>query len=346
MPDELRSNKHRLALIIILVVAVGSFVVGILADGPDKMLQTLRHTEIRWLMIGAACMLGYWLLESSVLYLLTRRSYPQQRFSTSVTTSMIGQLFNCITPFASGGQPIQAYHMVRNGLHIGVATSVLLAKFIIYQTVLTVYSLAVLIFQFSVFSASVEGFTNLVLVGFAVNSAVVAALLVIGFFPRIAKGFFKSCALILAKVHLIKDLEKTNAAIDSETSQFHQGFADLRRNKGLLLLLSALTALQLTLFFAVPYFVCLALGVQGAAFWTVVSASAFILMISSFVPLPGASGGAEGSFYMFFNIFFRSSGSVSIAILLWRLLTFYLPIMAGAWFARGLTQQGPGRKST
>lgn len=86
---------------------------------------------------------------------------------------------------------------------------------------------------------------------------------------------------------------------------------------------------------------------------TVVASAAFILMISSFVPLPGASGGAEGSFYMFFRMFFKASGSVSVAILLWRLFTFYLPIVVGVYFARHLSsmkeqsrmEDGPPRNS-
>ena len=101
--------------------------------------------------------------------------------------------------------------------------------------------------------------------------------------------------------------------------------------------LTLLTVVQLTAFFLVPYCVLMALGVGGLSVADVVASAAFILMISSFVPLPGASGGAEGSFYVFFQMFFKSSGSVSVAILLWRMFTFYLPIVVGVAFARDLS---------
>ena len=56
-------------------------------------------------------------------------------------------------------------------------------------------------------------------------------------------------------------------------------------------------------------------------------------MISSFVPLPGAAGGAEYSFHTFFAPFFAPYGiSVNLAMLLWRLITFYFPILAGSCF--------------
>ena len=69
--------------------------------------------------------------------------------------------------------------------------------------------------------------------------------------------------------------------------------------------MAVMTTFQLTAFFLVPYCVLMALGVQGLQVGDVVASAAFILMISSFVPLPGASGGAEGSFYVFFQMFFK-----------------------------------------
>ena len=54
-------------------------------------------------------------------------------------------------------------------------------------------------------------------------------------------------------------------------------------------------------------------------------------MITSFVPLPGASGGAEISFITFFRLFFPEN-MVSMSTLFWRLITFYLPIIVGTGF--------------
>lgn len=58
-----------------------------------------------------------------------------------------------------------------------------------------------------------------------------------------------------------------------------------------------------------------------------------MLMITSFIPLPGGSGGAEAGFYLFFGMFFPQSGVIAIAILIWRIFTFYMPIVAGVIFS-------------
>ena len=341
-PKVTSRRQSRLAAVIIIGVAAASLIGAFLTDGPEAIAASLAGADRLWLAAGAGCMLFYWLIESGCLHLAAKRAFPGQRWHTSVVTSMIGQFFNCVTPFASGGQPVQAYYMARQGMPVGRAGSVLLAKFIVYQTVLALYSAAVLVFEYRNFSENIPGFMGLALLGFVVNFAVVVVLYCVGFFPRITGSFFESCLYILGRLRLVRDPEAAGRRVASEIEAFHGGFTELRREGGLLLRLSGLTAVQLTAFFLVPYCVLRALGLNGMAPQDVIAAAAFILMISSFVPLPGASGGAEGSFLVFFGMFFRGSGSVSVALLLWRLFTFYLPIVVGAVFVRQLSQ--PGRR--
>ena len=96
-----------------------------------------------------------------------------------------------------------------------------------------------------------------------------------------------------------------------------------------------LTVLQLTVYFLIPFCVCLALGVFINPL-EAIAASACVLMVSSFVPLPGAAGGAEGSFLVFFGMFLTDGSKTGTAILLWRLITFYLTIVIGMFFAQNM----------
>ena len=82
-------------------------------DGADNLLRMFRLLNPLWLIAAVLFMAVYWLLEAGILHRIIRRFHSVQKFKNSLCTSMIGQLFNCITPFASGGQPVQAYHMVK-----------------------------------------------------------------------------------------------------------------------------------------------------------------------------------------------------------------------------------------
>ncbi|TCL45417.1 lysylphosphatidylglycerol synthase transmembrane domain-containing protein [Harryflintia acetispora] len=325
-------RKNIFNLLVLLVTA--AVVVGclFLVDTPAAIFGALRRVHPVFLWGALGCMLFYWLFESLALHLTAKRVYPGQRLSDSVSVSMIGQLFNCITPFASGGQPVQAWRLARCGMPLGEASSALLCKFIVYQTVLSVYSLITLLFRFSYFASRVSGFSVLVLVGFCVNFAVVVGLVCICFFPRAAKALGMALIRLLCKARLCKRPQEMTEKLSREIEGFTKSFRLLRRSGWILLGLVVMTVLQLTAFFAASYFVCLALGAREVSAFTVICASAFVLMVSSFVPLPGASGGAEGSFFVLFGLFFPSAGSVALAVLLWRLVTFYLPIAAGSLF--------------
>lgn len=254
---------------------------------------------------------------------------------------MIGQLFNCVTPFASGGQPIQAYYMTRGGMPVGKATSVLLAKFIVYQTVLALYSAGVLIFEYRNFVENIEGFSKLALIGFIVNAAVVVVLFCVGFFPKITGGFFQSCLVILAKLRIVRDPKGTGAGIDREINSFHQGF--IRAAPGTERHGSHGSDDHLPAHRLLPGALLCAdgpgcPGTAGGRCGCIGSLYPDDLLLCT---PPGGVGGAEGSFYVFFQMFFKASGSVSVAILLWRMFTFYLPIVVGVYFARHLSGLNP-----
>lgn len=302
-------------------------------DNPKSLLSALLSAKPMWLIYALLSILFYWLLDCFVLRSLCNRISNKLSLVEGFRATMTGQLFNCITPFASGGQPMQAYVLSKNNIPLGEASSILLAKFIVYQITLTFYSCIVILLKLKFFLNQISGFGYLVLLGFSVNIIVVALLIGIGFFPKTTKNVLISIASFLYKIKLLKKYEKTCKRITEELDNFYVNFTLLKGDLKLLIFPTFLTILQLTAFFMIPFFVCLSLGVPNPGLLTMICAAAFVLLISSFIPSPGGSGVAEGSFYMFFNIFFSQAGLLAVAILLWRLFTFYLPIIVGIFMS-------------
>ena len=73
------------------------------------------------------------------------------------------------------------------------------------------------------------------------------------------------------------------------------------------------------------------------------AAQAYVSMVSAFVPLPGASGGAEGSFMIFFTMFF-TGGTVIPAMVIWRVLTYYINLPVGCICAHFANNRLPALK--
>lgn len=282
-----------------------------------------------WIMISFICIILYWFFETLVQHQLVKKMCEGRHFWNSFKVVMTGHFFNAITPFASGGQPMQAVTMVQQGVPIGVSASILLSKFIVYQSILTMYSFIVLLLELKFFIHHVSGLIYLSLLGFSVNFIVVLALFGAALMKQRVKRVGFWILNLLSKLHLIKHTTTHKRNLIKQVDLFHDNIQGIQKNKGLLIRIIGLTFLQLTVYFLIPFAVYRALGLTGTGVFLMISAAAFIVMISSFIPVPGGSGIAEGSFFLFFQLFFPRT-LLPIAILCWRIITFYVPLCFGA----------------
>ena len=62
--------------------------------------------------------------------------------------------------------------------------------------------------------------------------------------------------------------------------------------------------------------------------YNTISFYVLLVMFSSFIPIPGGAGVAEGSFFLLFQLFFPSP-ILPTAVLCWRVITFYIPVCLG-----------------
>ncbi len=321
----------KLNFIIISLILVITFVYVFRVDGAKGLWEALTAASPVWLGAAVGLMGIYWILEALILHLSVKQFHPFQPFRNSLQTAMIGQLFNCITPFASGGQPAQVLHMGRAGVPAGSCACALTVKFVVYQFVLTVYSSVTLLFKFADFSDEIHGLKYLVLAGFAVNTAVIMGLLCICFGRKGTEKFLESIIRFFSWMKLIRNPEALCSSMKSQTALFYNSFSAIRKDKQLLAKIGILSAVQLTAYFLIPYTLLRCFHVKPDSIFSMLVAQAFVLNVSSFVPLPGAAGGAEYSFHTMFAMFFPVQ-LLALAVLLWRIVTFYLPICVGTAF--------------
>lgn len=322
-------KKYIMNLGVILSISVLSVYL-LLQTHPTIHIDTVLNDLMpQWLIVAFICMGLYWGFETLIQYLLVKRTYKGQHLWNSFKVVMTGHFFNAITPFASGGQPMQAMTMVQQGVPIGASAGILLSKFVIYQFILTLYSFVVLLLELSFFLSHISSFIYLALIGFFMNFIIVVMLLCMALMKERVKkvGFWVINGL--GKLHLIKSPTLYKRNLITQVELFYQNIQDIKGNFKLLIRIITLTVLQLTAYFCVPFAVYRAFGLRGSEVFLMISAAAFIVMVSSFIPVPGGSGVAEGSFFIFFQLFFPKH-ILPVALLCWRILTFYVPLCFGA----------------
>ena len=213
------------------------------------------------------------------------------------------------------------------GVPLGSALTALLSKFIVYQAMLTIYSAVILIFRLNYILDTNPIMMPLVIIGFIVNTAVIAGLLMLAFFRKPTVKIAHFTVRLLGKLRIVKDVDAKLKFIDNEMEMYYNNFQFIKKRPVLILKMCFYTIIQLTVYFGISFVIYLAFGLSGSDFLTIISCQAFVLMISAFVPLPGALGAAEGSYVLFFKGIFGSY--VHLSTVIWRFLTFYLAIIAG-----------------
>lgn len=314
--------------IISLLVPIGFILYFVLSEqGFIDLIENISKFNKIWLLTGVAFQLLNIAVDAYVLYKFTNNYEKKYTFRQALKATAVGQFYSVITPGAVGGQPMQIYCLSKQKIDGGVASSCLLQKFLVYQTTITLYSFVAMICNLNMFSGELKSLMlSLALFGFLSHVIVVAFMFIFSFNKKLASSIVNFFFKLLAKIKIIKNPDEQISKLEKQMDFFHESNSRLYKNKKLLIISSLLTVLQLTLIFSIPYTIYRAFNLSGASAFDMITAQAFVTMVSSFMPLPGGSGAAEGSFYVFFKIFFMEN-TIKSAILIWRIITYFLNIV-------------------
>lgn len=87
-----------------------------------------------------------------------------------------------------------------------------------------------------------------------------------------------------------------NKIVDEKIDNFYEESLKLKSNWKLLLKISAITFVQLAVYYIIPYFILLSLGVTHVNVIMVISMHVLIVMVVSLFPIPGGAGGLNIAF--------------------------------------------------
>lgn len=291
----------------------------------------LEVANIHWLWIGTAIllMLIHWGVEGKITQMFLEKTNPEYTFKNAYRIPLIQHLFNAITPFSTGGQPAQIIALGTSGVDYGVAASVSLMKFVVYQIWVVINFMVCLFFGFHWVSSNFNKLSYLIILGFVVHFVVVFCLLLIMFWHSLAQKIVLVFFNFVSKFKLGKKSLRFKEPVMEKLESFYEQSRVMKESPRLMIKTSLMTILQLIIYYVVPYFILLALHIDDVNVFKVIVFHAFIIMIISLFPIPGGTGGAEYSFSLLFGTFVVVPGKLVLAIFLWRIVTYYLGIVLG-----------------
>ena len=225
-------------------------------------------------------------------------------------------------------QGIKEY-MNRKGIKTGVAGSIIVVKTLVFQAAMLGYALICACFTWFIFGERIVNFAAYMLFGAACNLIFIVALMLISSNERLTMKITEFIVSMLHKLKIIKNYNATFSAAAKQIRLFEASLSEAGKNLRVTIFCLVITLIQLSAFYIIPYCIYRALQLSGSSVFLFISANAIITMITAFIPLPGGSGAAEGSFYIFFAMFF-SKPILPLVILIWRIMTYYSCLIFGA----------------
>ena len=315
---------------IILLIISTIFIYYVVKDNFIETIRLIRGANFGWILMAFILFGLYVFFEAYIMYKVILEYKKDYKFKEVFKLMVMTKFFNGITPFASGGQPIQVYELSKDGIDPSKGTTIVVQTFLIFQfTILILGILSIIsniIFELFVFSPLMYWMT---LVGFALNIIAFLTIYIISYNKKINVKINNIIVKIIDKTKFCKNKEKKKEKVNKYFNDYYEGFKYLKQNKKLFINGCFLEAISLIVFFLIPQCVFNALNIDHSLnlFVTTVI-STYIFLIGSYIPIPGGTGGLEYGFLTFFKSF-TTTGALTSALIVWRFVTYYAPVTVG-----------------
>ena len=318
----IKNIKKNITILIIITIII---LLIVLKDDFNNIILTLKKIDIKYILLA---IILYFLsigIKGIVNYLIVNDK-SKITIKEAIKHNIIIQFFNGITPFSTGGQPMEVYLLTEHKISISKATDYTVQSFIFYQIALVICGVIAVIYN-SIFHLfpKVKLLQSLVLLGFIINILVIVFLLLISRSRRVMKVFGKITYKVCNKLKI----NKNEAEIEIIFKEYYKGFKELKKRKGLAIVGIIFNMISLVCLYIIPLIILLGIG-KGSSMNVIdtLTASAYVYVIGSFVPIPGATGGIEYSFTQFYGNFIEIE-AISALLLVWRFLTYYVGVIIG-----------------
>ena len=336
-----QSKKSRLWSFLFLVVNI--VVLGCVLiyqinseEGVPSISNLFRSEHNAWFVIVAVgCFLISELLIAIKLNYLTRRFNKKGNFWACLKAEFVCQYYSKITPFSMGGQPFEVYELNRHGIKANNALTVVSCNYVSHKLVYWVVSLFMMITIGTnnlVKNMSGKDFglvLILALISLCVMSVYIIFIILICLNKKIASKLIDVTLRLLNKLKIIKNRKLVYFKIMRPALSFQHKMKEFFKSKKLAMLTLLFSLCIYLIQSSIPaciYFIFKPFNFMDL--WRLVSIAVVIQLSFGVNPLPGGSGVAEISFYAVFS-FLLEDGLVFWALIIWRILTYYIYLVTG-----------------
>lgn len=327
--EKIRKSIFAIAFVLFNVIAIGIVLLLELKDdsksfaGATALANVLGDYSI-FLLLGVIVYLVHVMCDAAAYFALIKQCGYGNRVGLAIRVAILGKYYDNITPMHTGGQPFQMAYMAKSNIDTPTACSLPIVKYairvffvdavVIVMFVLIKTNVSPLLIALACLGMFGSTLPPLLLILFSRN---------VPFLLKVTKSFVR----FLHKIKLVKNFDKTVAKAQDTVDSFLAAFKYLGKHKRMIIIIGILSVIDFVAVSSLPFFVICSLGGE-VNFIKTITQTFYVSLASGLMPTPGASGAAEGTFY---SVFAEAvpAGYLFWAVLFWRLMIFYLPLVLG-----------------
>ncbi|MBM7624078.1 lysylphosphatidylglycerol synthase transmembrane domain-containing protein [Sporohalobacter salinus] len=291
--------------------------------------QQLFKLKLKYLVLTLLLTCIMWLFDFMRIKELAKGIGEDISFSLGLKLVWTNLFLAAVTPFQSGGGPMQVYLMYRkNNLEVPKGIVITSMKFMIGLLFFAVVSPLIIISYPQLLPENRFKYIFYYIVFFFAITGTLYLLIIL--FPKRIKGFLYIIVDLLDRVNFINSKYTTKLLkfgvrnINEFNNSLKVYLTESRKN---LLLSIVYTVLFLLVQFSIPILLIKALGFEVSSL-KIIFNQIILTTVMYFTPTPGGSGIAEGGFMLLF-LQYVPKYSIGILILLWRFFAVYLGVIFG-----------------
>lgn len=307
-------------IIFFIVLFALTFFFLIKGENLNNIGAVLSSVDIKYIVLGIMVMSLYMLGDAINNKVLLKNFGYNKSIWQTLKYAFIGFFYSAITPSSTGGQPMQLYHMNKDGVEISHGTIVLLLQAASYHIMTLLFMLVGAVFNGAYLIDNLNYFVILLVIGITITTCVLTILLGL-IFSKKASNTFMRFAKWLIKVFRFKNKEDLFEKIEKEVSEFKTSADYIKNNKKIFLRVLLVSMMQMTAFYSVTFVTTRALNLD-ISYFKVLTLQAVLFSAISSIPLPGSIGISEVGFGAIFLPIFGEK-LIGTATIMNRFMNFY-----------------------
>lgn len=284
-----------------------------------------------WMLVLLFAIFGIMLVfDTFQIGYLVKMDTGKWRLGLSFKASALGRYYDAITPLSIGGEPFQVAYLRKYDVPASSSLSIPIARSIIfYQISFLILSITALIVSRT--NTGFNAFASIMsILGFVISFFLLFMVVFLSISKNVGKKIVVRVLKLLQKMKIIKNYEKQYIRVTKYVEEFQTTCRRYMRSFKDFIINFLLAFVRLVILYSIPFIIYMCFFTDGTfdLYFKFFVCGILTDLAASFFPLPGGTGMNEITFTALFSSYF-SGGRLFWALILWRLMTYYLYIFLG-----------------